>query len=53
MDSLWEAAGSELKDWDCMTTLLLQEDGEDSKSQTLNNPKFVFQSIFERSPPCM
>ncbi|XP_061642866.1 cohesin subunit SA-2 isoform X2 [Phyllopteryx taeniolatus] len=27
VDSLWDAAGSELKDWECMTTLLLQEAG--------------------------
>ena len=28
VDSLWGVAGSELRDWETMTTLLLQEAGE-------------------------
>ncbi|XP_077387251.1 cohesin subunit SA-2 [Festucalex cinctus] len=27
VDSLWDVAGSELKDWECMTSLLLEEAG--------------------------
>ncbi|XP_077434073.1 cohesin subunit SA-2 isoform X2 [Vanacampus margaritifer] len=27
VDSLWDVAGSELRDWECMTSLLLQEAG--------------------------
>lgn len=29
MDSLWSVAGSELRDWEAMTTLLLQDSGEE------------------------
>lgn len=28
VDSLWTAAGAELRDWDVMTALLLQDSGE-------------------------
>lgn len=28
VDSLWDVAGVELKDWELMTSLLLQESGE-------------------------
>ncbi|KAM3833848.1 cohesin subunit SA-2-like [Diretmus argenteus] len=33
VDSLWDVAGSELRDWETMTTLLLQDDGLSDKDE--------------------
>ncbi len=35
VDSLWDVAGVELKDWELMTSLLLQESGECVSNQIL------------------
>lgn len=35
VDSLWDVAGTELKDWDVMTSLLLQEGGESVSNQSV------------------
>ncbi len=35
VDSLWDVAGVELKDWELMTSLLLQESGECVSNQSL------------------
>lgn len=34
MDSLWGVAGSELRDWESMTLLLLQDYGEESEQSS-------------------
>lgn len=34
VDSLWGVAGAELRDWESMTLLLLQDFGEESKQST-------------------
>uniref|UniRef100_A0A3Q3MK65 Cohesin subunit SCC3/SA HEAT-repeats domain-containing protein n=1 Tax=Mastacembelus armatus TaxID=205130 RepID=A0A3Q3MK65_9TELE len=40
VDSLWDVAGSELRDWDTMTAFLLQEAGkeQDKTVHMTNNP---------------
>uniref|UniRef100_A0A3Q3BKL0 Cohesin subunit SCC3/SA HEAT-repeats domain-containing protein n=1 Tax=Kryptolebias marmoratus TaxID=37003 RepID=A0A3Q3BKL0_KRYMA len=36
VDSLWAVAGSELRDWETMTALLLQDAGEEQDQTALN-----------------
>lgn len=40
MDSLWSVAGSELRDWEVMTTCLLQDTGE-KPDETVTHDKFI------------
>ncbi|XP_051929208.1 cohesin subunit SA-1 [Hippocampus zosterae] len=54
VDSLWEAADSELKDWHCMTTLLLQEDGlmnEEEEDALIDLMICAIQRAAEAKPP--
>lgn len=41
VDSLWRVAGSELRDWEIMTTFLLQDSGE-KRNKTWSTDIFSF-----------
>lgn len=44
MDSLWDVAGSELRDWETMTAFLLQDRGEE-RDKTKERPVCVFSGL--------
>lgn len=44
MDSLWDVAGSELRDWETMTAFLLQDRGEE-QDKTKERPVCVFSGL--------
>lgn len=41
VDSLWSVAGSELRDWEVMTTCLLQDTGE-TPQEIVNHDTFYY-----------
>ncbi|XP_061895568.1 cohesin subunit SA-1 [Entelurus aequoreus] len=53
VDSLWDVAGSELKDWETMTTLLQQEAGlmDEEEGALIELMMCVIQQAAEAKPP--
>lgn len=53
VDSLWDVAGAELKDWDVMTSLLLQEGGVEDKleSAMIDIMMCAVRQAAEATPP--
>lgn len=50
MDSLWGVAGSELRDWETMTALLLQEAGEEQEETVITRQAVKTALTAELSP---